>query len=63
MKGKRVEGGTDTLPYKMEMQKKGVTVPGAQHPVPMTATPVTHCEPGLGAKTLSHPFKAGKPTI
>jgi hypothetical protein len=49
--------------YRDMMQKKGVSVPNAQHPTPMTATPVSHSEPGLGAKTIAHPFKSGKPNI
>lgn len=49
--------------YRAEMQKKGVTLPNPQIPVPETANPVTHKEPGLGAKTLVHSFKAGKPRI
>lgn len=62
MKGKR-ETSIDGLPYKMEMQKKGITVGPADVPRPMTATPVSKKEPGLGAATIPHPFKAGKPTI
>jgi hypothetical protein len=49
--------------YKMEMQKKGISVPPADVPRPMTANPVKNVEPGLGATTISHPFKAGKSHI
>ena len=49
--------------YKAEMQKTGITVPASGKAVPMTATPVTKQNPGLGATTISHPFKAGKPLI
>jgi hypothetical protein len=52
-----------SLPYKMEMQKKGFSVPPADVPRPMVANPRTHTDPGLGAKTLSHPFKSGKTAI
>jgi hypothetical protein len=63
MKGKRADSLTQ-LPYKMEMQKKGISLGAtAQHPVPMKANPVVKQDPGLGATTISHPFKAGKPTI
>jgi len=49
--------------YKADMQKVGVSIPKAQHPVPMTATPVTKSDPGLGAQTIAHPFLKGKPQI
>ncbi len=49
--------------YKADMQKTGVTVPKAQHPVPMTANPVSKSNPGLGATTIAHPFKNGKSSI
>lgn len=64
MKGKRVEGGPETLPYKMEMQKRGVSLPNqqAKH-CPMSPTPVSKTGPGLGAKTISHPYLKGKEKI
>jgi hypothetical protein len=62
MKGHKSDGSG--LPYKMEMQKKGISLGDtAQKPVPMKANPVRNIEPGLGATTISHPYKAGKPTI
>jgi hypothetical protein len=62
MKGKRADS-INSLPYKMEMQKKGISVGPADKPRPMTANPVSKQEPGLGAATIPHPFKAGKTTI
>lgn len=63
MKAKRVMGGPESLPYKMEMQQKGIREPNIPAGIPMKATPVTKPDPGLGGKTISHPFKAGKPQI
>lgn len=63
MKGKRVTGGPESLPYKMEVQKKGIREPNIPAGIPMKATPVTKPDPGLGATTISHPFKAGKQPI
>jgi hypothetical protein len=63
MKGKQVESGPEGLPYKMEIQKNGLTLPGLPKGVPSNPNPHTHTDPGLGAKTLPHPFKGGKPTI
>lgn len=63
MKGHR-DGGPESLPYKMEVQKKGISLPNdAFRPVGSPANPVTHPDPGLGAKTIAHPYKAGKPKI
>ena len=42
--------------YRAEMQKKGITVEGLPHGVPMTATPITKHDPGLGAKNFPHPY-------
>jgi hypothetical protein len=50
--------------YRDEVQKAGVSLhnqPFVQ--VPQKANAVTKHEPGLGAKTISHPFKATKPKI
>jgi hypothetical protein len=62
MKGKRADS-INSLPYKMEMQKRGISVPARPYGIPMKADPVKKVDPGLGATTISHPFKAGKPTI
>lgn len=50
--------------YRDSIQKAGVSLsnqPFVQ--VPQKANPVTHKDPGLGAKTHVHPFKATKPKI
>jgi len=49
--------------YRDATQAAGLSIPNVPKGVPMKATPVTHKEPGLGAKTIAHPFKKGKPTI
>lgn len=50
--------------YKLGVQAAGVSLPNTPFKaVPMTATPVTKRDPGLGAKTIAHPFKNGKPQI
>lgn len=49
--------------YRDAMQKKGVSLPNPQKPAPSNANPVTRKEPGLGGKTVAHPFKAGKKAI
>ena len=48
--------------FREEMQKANATfeVGKAQHPVPMKATPVTKQDPGLGARSIVHPYKAGR---
>lgn len=58
-------GGAERKLFRQEKQASGDTfgVQKAQHSVPMKATPVTKSDPGLGATTLSHPYKAGKPKI
>jgi hypothetical protein len=56
-------GSPNSEPFRMKMQKQGFSVPPADVPRPMTANPVKNVAPGLGAKTLSHPFKAGKSHI
>jgi hypothetical protein len=61
MKGKNA--GNDQIPYKMKMQKQGISEPGIKSGIPMKATPITPCNPGLGATTIAHPFKNGKPKI
>jgi hypothetical protein len=62
MKGKR-QGTLNSLPYKMEMQQKGITIEAMPKGIPMKANPISKQDPGLGATTISHPFKAGKTTI
>lgn len=63
MKGKRA-GSLNQEPYKVEMQRKGITLGDtAFKPTPMTANPVHNRDPGLGATTIAHPFKKGKPQI
>lgn len=63
MKGKHALSQNQE-PYKMEMQRKGIRLGDtAFKPTPMTANPVYNCDPGLGAKTIAHPFKKGKPQI
>lgn len=54
-----------TKEYKLAIQKKGVKMPKAQHPVPSTANPInnTYEQVNLGAPKVSHPFKAGKQSI
>jgi hypothetical protein len=50
--------------YKGEMQKAGISLPNdAFRPVPSTPNPVHKCDPGLGAKTIAHPFREGKQHI
>lgn len=58
-------GGAERKLYRAKAQKSGDTfgVEKAQHSVPMKATPVTKSDPGLGAATLPHPYKAGKSKI
>lgn len=64
MKGKKVEGGPEQLPYKMDIQEKGISLPNdAFRPVGSPANPVKKCDPGLGAKTIAHPFQKGKQHI
>jgi hypothetical protein len=64
MKGKMVDGGPEQLPYKMEVQKRGISLPNdAFRPVGSPANPVHNPDPGLGAKTIAHPFKKGKQHI
>lgn len=60
-----INASPESPTYRMEMQKKGGNfgVGQAQKPVPMKATPASHTDPGLGATTISHPFKKGKPRI
>jgi hypothetical protein len=49
--------------YRAELQKAGFSLENQPaKAVTSTATPVTHKDPGLGAKTISHPFKS-KPNI
>ena len=62
MKGKRVDN-ENALPYKMEIQAKGLTLPGLPKGVPSPADPIKHVDPGLGATTIAHPYKASKPKI
>lgn len=63
MKAKRVLGGPESLPYKMEMQAKGIREPNIPAGIPMKATPITKPDPGLGAKTISHPYLKGTTKI
>jgi hypothetical protein len=56
-------GGPHQESYKEEMQRKGISVPPADVPRAMVPNPRTHTDPGLGAKTLAHPFKSGKTPI
>ena len=57
-------GGKGHKVYRAEMQKKGVTIPNtAFSGVPQTANPKSKLEPGLGAKSIVHPFKASKTSI
>lgn len=58
-------GGAEHKLFREKHQKAGSTwgVGKPDVPRPMTANPVSTCEPGLGATTISHPFKAGKPKI
>lgn len=63
MKAKRITGSPESLPYKMEVQKQGIHEPGIPSGIPVKATPVTTCDPGLGAKNISHPYKKGKQHI
>lgn len=62
--GKGKGGGKGMRIYKMEMQKVGFSIQN-QHAlaVPQKANKVTSHEPGLGAKTLPHPYKASKKSI
>lgn len=56
-------GGAEHKAYRNKMQEQGITLPGIPKGVPSTPNPVTHKEPGLGATTIPHPYKAGKPKI
>jgi hypothetical protein len=58
-----INASPESPTYRQEMQKKGFSVPPADVPRPMKANPVSKQDPGLGAATIPHPFKAGKPTI
>jgi len=49
--------------YRDAGQQSGYSCPPLPKGVPMNANPVTKTNPGLGAKTIAHPFKAGKPSI
>lgn len=50
--------------YRDAVQKVGVSLPNQPFvQVPQKANPVTHRDPGLGAKTHVHPFKAAKKSI
>lgn len=58
-------GGAEHKKFREQHQKAGSTwgVKPADTPRPMTANPVCNCDPGLGVKTIAHPFKKGKPQI
>lgn len=60
-----INAGPETPTYREKAQKKDGTMGVVARPngIPMQATPVTKSDPGLGATTISHPFKAGKPRI
>lgn len=53
-------GSSESRAYKMKMQKVGITLPNqhAERAVPSKANKATHTDPGLGAKTIAHPFQA-----
>lgn len=57
-------GGKGNKHYKREMQTIGISLPNdAFKSVPQTANPKTKLDPGLGAKSITHPFKASKTSI
>lgn len=60
-----INASPESPTFREEMQKKDGSfgVEKAQKPVPMKANPVYVCDPGLGAKTIAHPFKKGKQHI
>lgn len=59
-----IDASPESPTYREQMQKKGFPpIESAQKPTPMKANPVTKQDPGLGAATIPHPFKTGKPTI
>lgn len=60
-----INASPESPTYKEEMQKKGGNMGVVARPngIPMKETPVTKSDPGLGAATLPHPYKAGKPRI
>lgn len=60
-----IDASPESPTFRQQMQKADGTfgVEKAQKPVPMKADPVRKCDPGLGARTISHPFKAGKRPI
>jgi len=63
MKGHK-SASPDGMPYKLEMQKKGISLGDtAFKTTPMKANPVTHTSPGLGGRDCPHPFLHGKPKI
>jgi hypothetical protein len=50
--------------YKLGMQKKGISLTNQPAmSVPQKANKVSNKEPGLGARTISHPYKASKKSI
>ena len=59
------KSGANSKMYKLHMQKVGISLPNPHNSgsVPSTANPITKLDPGLGAKTITHPFKAGKQSI
>ena len=60
-----INASPESPTFREEMQKKDGTFDVVARPkgIPMKATPVTKSDPGLGAATLPHPYKAGKPRI
>lgn len=60
-----INASPESPTFREAMQKKDGTfgVEKAQKPTPMKANPVYNCDPGLGAKTIAHPFKKGKRSI
>lgn len=60
-----IDASPESPTFRQQMQKADGTfgVEKVQKPVPMKANPVHNCDPGLGAKTIAHPFKKGKQHI
>lgn len=59
---KKGRGGNGKM-YRMEMQKKGITIPSRPAGIPMKADPVKKLNVDLGGTPVHHPFLKGKPTI